>query len=823
MNCKQVERLLSERRDQPLQGKAENAVSAHLLTCAPCRHMANSFESLGACLQPLSEISVSGQTVRCAILRRQSEQGVPASRFNGRTVFQLALGALVVVAVAVPFALSRMGHPDRPIKLSAANVGGPVPAHSETPSGVIPTKTAKSVLPVNFDGLRNNSKYISKLVTLVTKVTSVTAIDDIHYMNAGASDAAANWARLLPADRERIQRQWDRTINTGDDFVSIPFPRIAGVGNSGLLAAKAAYQTEKAILDTRLVRKMTVSAKALSFADLCKQWSSETGIEFSAAMGVADDKVTIFCKDKPLRDIMRQITQVFGFLWRRSGNAGKYEYQLYQDLRSQLTEEELRNRDRNEALIALDEQMQRYRKYLALSPDEAKAAAGNASPEDKEILDNLGGAGWGAAQLYFNLSPDQQAALRSGQNLQFGGPEGTQQMPGDLRSGILQSQRGPKVVTGPDGSRDISRDPNAQGAPISSQPDAQAVGSLSMTMGDLGQIQLTGATGFTLPAGPGGNGMEMSMSGAGMAVGISPSVRDPKNEKANAALAKDPELKPVVSIAPISSYNLDATDGPRPSPGGPRVTIADTLEAIHKASGMDIVADSFTRLYPPASVTVKGSSLFGSLNKVADVMRLRWTKADGFLRFRSAGFFNDRLKEVPNRLLERWAASRKQHGILTTDDLTEIGQLTDAQLNGQAMGEGAVACFGLREWEIGASRQLRPHWRFLAGFSPALRKQFWGEKGLTFGQLPGYLQQQLVTLITPPGSRVVIASPEQLADAKMKGEYLVQPAAGSAKTDAKLTYVSKAFRGPGYIRREVTSHGLKTDMEGMEQREIRDR
>ena len=61
-------------------------------------------------------------------------------------------------------------------------------------------------------------------------------------------------------------------------------------------------------------------------------------------------------------------------------------------------------------------------------------------------------------------------------------------------------------------------------------------------------------------------------------------------------------------------------------------------------------------------------------------MRLRWTRdsapgagsGEAWLQFRSASFFHDRLKEVPNRLLERWAESRKRNGALTLDDLIEI-------------------------------------------------------------------------------------------------------------------------------------------------------
>src|SRR5205807_1850093 len=83
---------------------------------------------------------------------------------------------------------------------------------------------------------------------------------------------------------------------------------------------------------------------------------------------------------------------------------------------------------------------------------------------------------------------------------------------------------------------------------------------------------------------------------------------------------------------------------------------------------------------------------FPALNHLCDTMRLRWRKdapptsggpavreAGPWLQFRSVGYYHDRLKEVPNRLLTRWAAVRRQQGLLPLDDLCEIAQLSDAQ------------------------------------------------------------------------------------------------------------------------------------------------
>src|SRR5207302_4213234 len=120
-----------------------------------------------------------------------------------------------------------------------------------------------------------------------------------------------------------------------------------------------------------------------------------------------------------------------------------YRYELVQDLRSQLLEEELRNRDRNAALLALDREIERYRPYLDLTPDEALARSNAAAPGDQKLLEALGKTGWGPLQAYFQLAPSEQAALRAGQELVFSAdPEpGQRPLPAEISRGVLQSLR----------------------------------------------------------------------------------------------------------------------------------------------------------------------------------------------------------------------------------------------------------------------------------------------------------------------------------------------------------------------------------------------
>src|SRR5688572_3725929 len=101
---------------------------------------------------------------------------------------------------------------------------------------------------------------------------------------------------------------------------------------------------------------------------------------------------------------MCQVARPFRDAWLRSGKSGEYSYELAQDMRSQLLEEELRNQDRNTALLALEKEVERYRPHLDLSPDEALAQSKTAPPEEKKLLVRLATEGWGPVQMYFRLS-----------------------------------------------------------------------------------------------------------------------------------------------------------------------------------------------------------------------------------------------------------------------------------------------------------------------------------------------------------------------------------------------------------------------------------
>jgi hypothetical protein len=782
MNCQRAQQLLSASEDgercdvyrlgqQAGHGfatvrRAKDALTVHLRECEVCRQQWEEIVAFeGKVRQALDARSLrDGDLRRHAIDRWLTQRATTGRKQLSPPSWQraTALGALLFIAGGTLW-LARWERraPTRPSSPALAQISERQPFASSAASRS-PLRSRNARGPVSHgkpsrSGLRERPASHSlpliappqRRPAFHAEIAShgargATPLKDLASLNREPDRSIAPWMTLGAERSDRVQARVEQTARVREEFVQIPYPRLAD--NSGRLIAEAAesYQHEAAVVDARLARAVTLEQKATALSDLCERLRADTGIDLAAGASVADEKVTVFCEERPLREVMRQLSRPFGYAWLRSGKTGEYRYELVQDLRSQLLEEELRNRDRNAALLALDAEMQRYRKYLGLSLDGVAARARTAPPEEKKLLEKISGLGWGPAHLYFRLSPDDLNRMRSGKDLIYSAeqcqPWHDRPLPPELWRGILESQRDRYIIerNGRFVLPDVDKRDGSEGVLPTQISATRALAKLYIEQSELGQFTLCGMSGcFISPRVQRPDSFSVLSGPERLAVGISPSVSDPKNGEANARLAHDPSLRSTVTVKPNASCAAE---------DGPRVTSADVLEALHRATGRPVVADFYTRLYPLDEITAQNMPLFDALNRLADRMHLRWQKEDDWLQFRSASYFHDRLKEVPNRLLTRWAASRRQHGALTLDDLTQIAQLTDAQLDAASMAEGAERCDGLAEWELPRVKHLREQLRYLAGFTPAQRQEMQSPAGLAFRKMTLPQQQQFVAL-----------------------------------------------------------------------------
>jgi len=211
--------------------------------------------------------------------------------------------------------------------------------------------------------------------------------------------------------------------------------------SGAVAAAGAAPGAPKQEKDARLLHKVTLREKGVALSDFCAELQEQTGVELSASRAVADEKVTVFVKERPARDVMREVARLFGYFWSRSGGEGKLRYILDQDLKSQLAEEELRNRDQHAALLALDAEMQKYRPYLDMSIDQLRKVSDQSRANYLRLFPVLVNASWAGMQLYFRLTPADRPALLAGHELVFrpdaAGPD--RRLPAEWSRSILET------------------------------------------------------------------------------------------------------------------------------------------------------------------------------------------------------------------------------------------------------------------------------------------------------------------------------------------------------------------------------------------------
>lgn len=771
MKCEEVQRLLGSGEVSPSESQQ---MEEHLATCDLCRQRRRELEAVTANLQALrSNPNSEGRLVRAAIAQFQAEQSAKAqSRSPHFWGWGMALGATAAASVGLTLYLSRdMGkvgpsgevptiasakHPTpaaTPVTPPASRIASSHPVRKQEidtqPQGVevAPQQTPSRETPLPQYIVRTPASPEPKRQPVrVANVPAPVApvVDDLDYINTGTTLFANRWTTLSQSEEQKAITEILRSVKREDDFVEVPPPLVAANRNAAVTrSALAQYRHELQIVDARLQRKVTLGEKGIPFGDLCKKLEMLTSISFTAGRNVMEDKVTIFCKERPLRDIMREIAMLFNFTWERNGEEGDFSYRLKQPLAAALLEEELRNKDQNEALLALDREMAAIRNLMNLSPEEARQRALNTEGPEHQRLQTVAGIGRAPAQLYGQLSPEDMTALRDGNYLNFSSqPDaGGRSISPEMSASILQSFPTARVLPHGGLTSNAQGDDLKNGIPLTQAPGMNSQAALWISRSELGQFQLMGVSGF------GTNTSIITMS-ASLAEGISPSSRTPKNAEANAPLRGTPEMQKKVSIVvepscEVNRYSYPAISQPTVAEfidTSSRITTADALETIHKVTGQDVIGDYYTRVYYPSDATVQGVTLFDALCNIADNLRLRWNQAGGWLGFRSASFFYDRQKEVPKRLLERWAAARKRTGYLTIKEFIEIAKLNKVQLNSGLLAEGIQAIYGINEWEFMRSSYQR-HLRFLASLPPTAQQAALSKEGLPFSRLT-YAEQQ---------------------------------------------------------------------------------
>jgi len=505
-----------------------------------------------------------------------------------------------------------------------------------------------------------------------------------------------------------------------DDFVAPPELQFASTGSPEEIGAieKAAlehYRQQANVVDAHLVQNVSLQVKHASMDELCQELERRTGVRISAGRNVRDENVTIFIKKRPLRDVMREISRVFGFVWEREGDEGAYRYRLRQDTAAEIAEGRLRDDDVSQAIQALGKHVRTGAEAIHGSAELARQAFNDLLPEELE-----------------RLSSGQRVTLAS----KAGPGEGL--LASSMTEGLLEQMGGIRPVK--DGYM-TSNNPQAPGyIPFTKMQDTGVNVVYRMKITEFGGALLSALIsihGTTERFKGAGFGLQQSLGKvAGVAEGPI------RNANANVALRTAEGMNTRVDLAPHPStpeneqgvdpgqlaINTIATlytsyrtaEGLKPP--RPFMTSDDFWEAVHDRTGRDIVADSFSRLF---RLTSYKKTLFEDLSQACDAMHMRWSQDEGWLVGRSRAYYWQRVNEVPKSRLLAWAHERQRRGLTTLDSVLEMASMTDRQLQSVEVGKAIVNQWKLPEWGI-PSRPLWPFddepvllaCRFLAGLPP---------------------------------------------------------------------------------------------------------
>lgn len=759
MRCGQARILMMKQLCDGAAPEEQRAVTEHLERCAACAEERRALAGLTARLsqeRPLPTPGASGwPPSREAILKRRPNPWIAVCGCRPRSGWAWAAGSAVIAAVLAvafprlqPFPLVgsdpqlqnrvQSAHdPGNPRQPGMARPAHPLAGHAGgTPPGDLVRKDIPAVTAKRHGPTRRTADAPRK---------PARAQPDLEYLDGYDPAVLARWVVGSEGDPE-LRRLLDRElaeIRVKDDFVEVPLPRLASAApqKQAVREAVRQYEKEAAVVDTRLFRKISLRLKQASLSEFCETLEQQTGVKLQVARSVADENVTVLVKEKPAREVMRAVARLFGYKWSRSGTEGSYKYELYQDLRSQLAEEEMRNRDLNAALVALDDEMAQYLPYVDRTVDELQGMVANAVGSERQRLRDMVQEGaWAAVQIYHRLTPAERLALMSTRALEFrrDASNPAQRLPVEWHQSILQSY-GKGVTVTPSGVRF-----GGDGGRLVDVPDASASVTLQLNRSELGQLTLESNLNVRIPLAGGGE----AGTGLGrvLATGRSPSVAKPDNAVVNRELERKPPFQNLVSIRPTPSCPRFAPSAPKDEREPPHVTTADVWESVHSETGLPIVADSYTRILPAMAVTVERVAFFEALCRISDTVGARWTRDGEFLFARSTSYFWEKQKEVPKWWLRRWQ-SGSHGGSLKVDSVLEMGGLPDPSLDSQVIAEAVRHCWGLQEWGIPADAHLRPYVRFLAALAADQRKQAASTEGLFFGNLTPEQQRLLLTLL----------------------------------------------------------------------------
>lgn len=510
--------------------------------------------------------------------------------------------------------------------------------------------------------------------------------------------------------------------------------------------------------DAALSASVTLAVKGESLADTLKLLQKQTGVQLQAARDVADQKVTIFVDDKPLRKVMEGLSVLLEYHWTAKDLGGRKVYEIWEDEKTRLARDEWFNKAAAKAWEEADAELQRKSEFAAMSEEQlndlrqqlsAKLSMGSDSAARKDweaLLSFLNNpAIVPVARLYGKLSPQALEAFRTGMTLYFDSisDEEAWLIPDDSARVLAESSSNTMSVNG---KRLVPDGVNLEICSAAGRESVSASATVALRMGNP-------SVPYRLP-----DGRESAAFSTSACMYPIPMCRRsiqeacplPQNHLPKEDVGDRQVTWDVAEVAEEASLPGEST-----SESNAVANRSDILALLHRKLGLQIIADHYSEWGSWAAAKdrplkdVRAS--FETMYNHANVRPCQaYSGFDGdFLYMRAKDVRACNLREIPNRLLRPWQTVYSKQGCLGLNELGEIAQLTEDQMpytDSRLMGLGERPVTG-------------PVLRLYGLLTPSQRKEAFSGGTSTAAFTPAQRDALITLLPTPRSSRIPSQGP----------------------------------------------------------------
>lgn len=478
--------------------------------------------------------------------------------------------------------------------------------------------------------------------------------------------------------------------------------------------------------DPRLAKPVTLRLDIQPLSVVVAALAKETGATLRAAREVADEPATIRMTGRPANVVMHHLALLFNFRWRRTGDEGRWRYELFQDPGARQVEITLRERAQRRPLEGLMRQLRlatelarrpveelareraaidarvlaHSQRLRGMAPEERLAA--RQSPESLRLVGSANRADLYALMqrpvpravvpVLAALGREQWQALLDEEVLTFGSRAEADVLP--LPAPVTRELRALRptmlIFRGPESSPNWVARQEERERQLQEQWEQAREVRVRVQVRQVRRIhprdyELEIRTATLAPEGD-WRAVDQYAAGLTLTGGA-----DAESQEVDCSEAVDPEAVPAAwRDDPVLGARQRLTpDLPRDPwserdwmSDGPLLSTRELLPQIAAACEIDLIADAYRcprilHRVPPGG---EERPLYSFLNRYV-LMNARWTREGEIFHVRHYDWHLARLEEIPPRLADAWSARLRQNPRLSLADAAALdGALSDEQL-----------------------------------------------------------------------------------------------------------------------------------------------